>query len=128
MSFWCCYCWLWTYFTPVSSVSIVDFEQLNNHVVKTLKLGKQCIQSIETSETELLAPPTNSRTALELWPRCLLLIYTTVRASQLFVSPIFWHEVVHPFSQKLFVSILTMTKLKIMKFFVYLFYYCYHYY
>ena len=27
-SFWCLYCWLWAYFTPFSSVSIVDFEQM----------------------------------------------------------------------------------------------------
>ena len=25
----CFYCWLWTYFAPFSSVSIVDFEQVN---------------------------------------------------------------------------------------------------
>ena len=41
-----------------------DAKHDNPNVVKALKLGKQCIQSIETSETELLAPPTNSRTAL----------------------------------------------------------------
>ena len=28
-SFWCLYCYLWTYFTPCSSVSFVDFEQIN---------------------------------------------------------------------------------------------------
>ena len=28
-SFWCLYCWLWTYFTPYSSVSTVNFEQVN---------------------------------------------------------------------------------------------------
>ena len=28
-SFWCLYCKLWTYFTPFSSVSNVDFEQAN---------------------------------------------------------------------------------------------------
>ena len=28
-SFWCLYCYLWTYFTPFSSVSIVGFEQVN---------------------------------------------------------------------------------------------------
>ena len=28
-SFWCLYCWLWTYFTPCSIVSIVTFEQVN---------------------------------------------------------------------------------------------------
>ena len=27
-SFWCLYCWLWTYFTPCS-VSIFNFEQVN---------------------------------------------------------------------------------------------------
>ena len=29
MSFWCFYYWLGTYFTPFSSVSIIDFEQVN---------------------------------------------------------------------------------------------------
>ena len=29
MSFWCLYCWLWTYLTSFSSVFIVDFEQVN---------------------------------------------------------------------------------------------------
>ena len=28
-SFWCLYCYLWTYFSPSSSVSIVDFDQVN---------------------------------------------------------------------------------------------------
>ena len=28
-SFWYLYCWLWTYFIPFSSVSIVNFEQVN---------------------------------------------------------------------------------------------------
>ena len=28
-SFWCLYCWLWTYFTPCSVVSLVNFEQVN---------------------------------------------------------------------------------------------------
>ena len=28
-SFWCFYCKLWTYFIPFSSVSIVNFEQIN---------------------------------------------------------------------------------------------------
>ena len=28
-SFSCFYCWLWTYFTPFSSVSVVDFKQVN---------------------------------------------------------------------------------------------------
>ena len=27
--FWCLYCYFWTYFTYCSSVSIVDFEQIN---------------------------------------------------------------------------------------------------
>ena len=27
--FWCLYCLLWTYFTPCSSASIVNFEQVN---------------------------------------------------------------------------------------------------
>ena len=27
-SFWCLYCWLWAYFTPCSSTSIVNFEQV----------------------------------------------------------------------------------------------------
>ena len=26
---WCLYCWLWTYFTPCSSFSIINFEQVN---------------------------------------------------------------------------------------------------
>ena len=29
VSFWCLYCSLWTYFTPRSSVSTVNFEQVN---------------------------------------------------------------------------------------------------
>ena len=29
-SFWCLYCYLWRYFTPGSSVSIVDFEHVND--------------------------------------------------------------------------------------------------
>ena len=29
VSFWYLYCHLWTYFTPFSSVSIVNFEQVN---------------------------------------------------------------------------------------------------
>ena len=28
-SFWCYYCWLWTYIIPFSIVSIVDFERVN---------------------------------------------------------------------------------------------------
>ena len=28
-SFWCLYCWLWTYLTPFSNVFIVNFEQVN---------------------------------------------------------------------------------------------------
>ena len=28
-SFWCLYCQFWTYFTPCSCVSIVNFEQVN---------------------------------------------------------------------------------------------------
>ena len=28
-TFWCFYCKLWTYFTLISSVSIVEFEQVN---------------------------------------------------------------------------------------------------
>ena len=27
--FWCLYCWLWTYFIPFSSVSTVEFENVN---------------------------------------------------------------------------------------------------
>ena len=27
--FWCLYCWLWTFFTPCSSVSVVNLEQVN---------------------------------------------------------------------------------------------------
>ena len=41
-SFWYLYCCFWTYFTPFFSVSIVDFEQVNN-----------CLDSeIATSKTE----------------------------------------------------------------------------
>ena len=29
VSFWCSYCYLWTYLTPSSSVSFVNFEQVN---------------------------------------------------------------------------------------------------
>ena len=40
-SFWCLYCWLWTYFTSFSSVSIIDLERVNvcwsNNAVFTLK-------------------------------------------------------------------------------------------
>ena len=39
-SFWCFYCWLWTYFTPFSSVSIVDFEQANVNWVKKSQYKK----------------------------------------------------------------------------------------
>ena len=28
-SFWCFYCWLWTDFTQISSISTVEFEQVN---------------------------------------------------------------------------------------------------
>ena len=28
-SFWCLYCWLWTYFTHFSSLSLVNFEEVN---------------------------------------------------------------------------------------------------
>ena len=28
-SFWCLYCWLWTYFTPRSSIYIGNFDQVN---------------------------------------------------------------------------------------------------
>ena len=33
-SFWCLYCELWIYFTPCSSLSIVNFEQVNAGWVK----------------------------------------------------------------------------------------------
>ena len=29
VSFWCLYCYLWTYFTPCSCISIVNFKQVN---------------------------------------------------------------------------------------------------
>ena len=35
-SFWCLYCQLWTYFTPCSSVSIVNFEHVNIEWVSCL--------------------------------------------------------------------------------------------
>ena len=41
-SFWCFYCELWTYSTPCSSVSIVNFEQVNAGWVRGL-VGKQVL-------------------------------------------------------------------------------------
>ena len=40
-SFWCLYCYFWTYFTPSSSVSIVNFEQINAGWVVYLKHKKK---------------------------------------------------------------------------------------
>ena len=40
-SFWCLYCYLWTYFTPCSSVSIVNFE----HVIAGW-VGNKIIRSV----------------------------------------------------------------------------------
>ena len=37
-SFWCLYCYLWTYFTPCSSVSIVNFQQVITGWVATMFL------------------------------------------------------------------------------------------
>ena len=37
-SFWYFYCWLWTYFTPFSSVSIVDFVSFSLTSKKLLQL------------------------------------------------------------------------------------------
>ena len=44
--FWCLYCLLWTYFTPCSSVSIVNFEQVNAGWGKTFRRhpGKKICQ------------------------------------------------------------------------------------
>ena len=39
MTFWCFYCQLWTYFTPFSNVSIVDFEQGNGSWVTSIISG-----------------------------------------------------------------------------------------
>ena len=36
-SFWCFSCYIWTYFTPFSNVSIVDFEQVNFKWVTFIK-------------------------------------------------------------------------------------------
>ena len=35
-SFWCLYCVLWTYLTPCSSVSIINFEQINTGRVRNI--------------------------------------------------------------------------------------------
>ena len=43
-SFWCIYCQLWTYFTPCSSVFIVNFEQVNAGWVM-----KKCLKNKQTS-------------------------------------------------------------------------------
>ena len=43
-SFWCFYCSLWTYFTPFSSVLIVDFEQVN--VIWVNSLHERCLRLI----------------------------------------------------------------------------------
>ena len=40
-SFWCLYCWLWTYFTPWSSVSIVNFQLVNARSVIAFSLHKK---------------------------------------------------------------------------------------
>ena len=42
-SFWCLYCYLWRYFTPCSSVSIVDFEHVNDGWVQENKENKNLI-------------------------------------------------------------------------------------
>ena len=51
-SFWCLYCYLWTYFTTCSSVSIVNFEQVNAG-------WKFCIimDSYLVQELDLIASP-----------------------------------------------------------------------
>ena len=52
--FWCLYCYLWTYFTPCSSVSIVNFEHVNadwevNHWVLFLRINhhfSSCFENV----------------------------------------------------------------------------------
>ena len=45
----CLYCWLWTYFRPCSSVSIVNFEQVNAGVVTSM-IVLQCISCVSVIE------------------------------------------------------------------------------
>ena len=42
MSFWCLYCWLWTYFTHCSVVSIFDFEQEYDDWEGTARISFRC--------------------------------------------------------------------------------------
>ena len=44
-SFWCLYCYLWTYFTPWSTVSIVNFEQVNASWINSLNATRQIYKS-----------------------------------------------------------------------------------
>ena len=44
-SFWCLYCELGTYFTPCSSVSIVNFEQVNAGFVMITTLSLLTVES-----------------------------------------------------------------------------------
>ena len=50
MSFLCLYCWLWTCFTPFSSVSIFAFEQVNVGWVFALKLSSILLQILDMWE------------------------------------------------------------------------------
>ena len=47
---WCLYCWLWAYFTPISSVSFVDFEHvfclLGSEMLTVSKLHFFCFKII----------------------------------------------------------------------------------
>ena len=43
---WCLHWWFWTYFTPFSSVSVTDFEQVYAELVTNWTLGqKTCCKS-----------------------------------------------------------------------------------
>ena len=44
-SLWCFYCYLWIYFTPFSIVYIVDFENVDVSLVKTIQMKKRYCQT-----------------------------------------------------------------------------------
>ena len=48
-SLWCLYCWLWTYFTPWSSISIVNFEHESAGWVRSTS-----VQNIATSMASIV--------------------------------------------------------------------------
>ena len=61
-SFWCCYCWLLTYFTPFFSISIVDSEQVNFS-------WEKCVQnpSLFVIITIIISPPKLHLTCLPVF-------------------------------------------------------------